>query len=40
MPVYWEHSEGGVQEANFDMEEDREECQIQKPHMKNDEVKE
>jgi hypothetical protein len=28
MLVYWEKSAGGVQEANFDTEEDNDKCQI------------
>ncbi len=40
MPIYWEKSACGVQEANFDTEKDDEGCQIQKPQMKNDENKE
>ncbi len=40
MLVYWEQSVGGVQEVNFDIKEDDEGCQIQKPQMKNDEDKE
>jgi hypothetical protein len=31
MPVYWEQSVGGVQEANSNIEEDDEGCEIQKP---------
>jgi hypothetical protein len=40
MPIYWGKNVGGVEEANFDTEEDDDECEIQKPHMKNDENKE
>ncbi len=40
MLVYWEENAGGVQEANFDIEDDDEGCEIQKPQMKNDEDKE
>jgi hypothetical protein len=40
MLVYWEKSVHGVQEANFDTEEDNDQCEIQKPLMKNDEDKE
>ncbi len=40
MLIYWKHKVGGVQETNFDIEEDDERCQIQKPQMKNDEDKE
>ncbi len=40
MLVYWEQSVGGIQEVNFDIKEDNEGCQIQKPQMKNDEDKE
>ncbi len=40
MLVYWEKNVGGVQEVNSNIEEDDERCQIQKPHMKNDEDKE
>ncbi len=40
MLVYWEKIAGGVQKANFDIEEDNEGCQLQKPQMKNDEDKE
>jgi hypothetical protein len=39
MLVYWEKSASGVQEANFDTEEDNDKFEIQKPHMKNDEDK-
>ncbi len=39
MPIYWEQNVGGVQEANFDTEEDDDGCEIQKPQMKNDEDK-
>jgi len=39
MPIYWEKRVGGIQEANSDIEEDDEGCQIQKPQMKNDEDK-
>jgi hypothetical protein len=39
MPIYWEQSVSGVQEANFDTEDDNEGCEIQKPHMKNVENK-
>jgi hypothetical protein len=39
MPVYWEKNASGVQKENFDIEEDNERCQLQKPHMKNDEDK-
>ncbi len=38
--IYWEKSVGGIQEANSDIEEDNEGCQLQKPQMKNDEDKE
>jgi hypothetical protein len=31
MPVYWEQSVGGVQEANSNIKEDDEGCEIQKP---------
>ncbi len=34
MLIYWEKNAGGVQEANFDTE-DNERCEIQKPQMKN-----
>ncbi len=40
MLVYWEQSTSVVQEANFDVEEDDEGCEIQKPQMKNAENKE
>ncbi len=33
MPVYWEQSVGGVQEENSNMEEEDEDCEIQKPQM-------
>jgi hypothetical protein len=36
---YLGHCASGVQEANFDIEEDNERCEIQKPQMKNDEDK-
>ncbi len=39
MLIYWANSAGGVQEVNYDIEEDYEGCQIQKSHMKNDEDK-
>ncbi len=35
MPICLEHSVGGVQVENFDMEEENEDCEIQKPQMKN-----
>jgi len=28
MPVYWEQNAGGIQEANFDIEEENERCEI------------
>jgi len=28
MPIYWEKSVGGIQEANSDIEEDNERCQL------------
>ncbi len=34
MPIYWEQSVGGVQDANSNTEEDDEGCEIQKPQMK------
>jgi len=40
MPIYWEKNVGGVQDANFDIEEDDEGCQLPKPQIKNDEDKE
>ncbi len=40
MLVYWVQSAGGVQEVNFDIEEDNERCEIQKTQMKNVEDKE
>jgi hypothetical protein len=40
MLIYGEQNANGVQEANFDIEEDNEGCEIQKPHMKNVEDKE
>ncbi len=40
MPIYWEQSVGGVQEANSNIEADNEGCEVQKPQMKNDENKE
>jgi hypothetical protein len=40
MPIYWEKSIGGVQDVNFDIEEEDEGCQVPKPQMKNDEDKE
>jgi hypothetical protein len=40
MPIYWKKNAGGVQEVNFDIEEDTKGCQIQNPQMKNDEDKE
>jgi hypothetical protein len=33
MPIYWEQSAGGVQAKNSDMEEENEDCEIQKPQM-------
>jgi hypothetical protein len=33
MPIYWEQSASGVQANNFDMEEEDEDCEIQKPQM-------
>ncbi len=35
MPIYWEQSASGVQANNFDMEEEDEDCEIQKPQMQN-----
>jgi hypothetical protein len=40
MPIYWEKNASGVQKENSNIEEDNERCQLQKPHMKNDEDKE
>ncbi len=40
MLVYWVQSAGGVQEVNFDIEEDNERCEIQKTQMKTVEDKE
>jgi len=40
MLVYWGQSASGVQEANFNIEEDDERCEIQKPQMINVENKE
>jgi hypothetical protein len=34
MLIYWEHSASGIQEANYDIE-DNEGCEIHKPQMKN-----
>ncbi len=31
MLIHWEQSAGGVQAKNFDMEEEDEDCEIQKP---------
>ncbi len=31
MSIYWEKNLGGVQEVNFDIEEDNDGCEIQKP---------
>ncbi len=39
MLIYWGQSACGVQEANSETKEDDEGCQVQKPHMKNDEDK-
>jgi hypothetical protein len=39
MLIYWEQNAGGLQEEDFDTKEDNERCQLQKPHMKNDEDK-
>jgi hypothetical protein len=39
MSIYWEQSASGVHEANSNIDEDNEGCQIKKPHMKNDENK-
>jgi hypothetical protein len=39
MPAYWEQNASGIHEANFNIEEDDDGCQIKKPHMKNDENK-
>ncbi len=33
MPVYWEQNPSGVQAENFDMEEEDEDCEIQKSQM-------
>ncbi len=40
MLVYWEHSACGVQAENSDTEEDNEDCEIQKPRLKNAEYEE
>ncbi len=40
MLIYWEKNVGGVQKVNSDTKEDDEGCEIQKPHMKNAEIKE
>jgi hypothetical protein len=34
MLIYWEKNAGEVQEANFDIEEDDERCQLHKSHWK------
>ncbi len=39
MLIYWEQRVGGVQEANSNIKEDNERCQVQKQQMKNDEDK-
>ncbi len=39
MPIYWEQSASGIQQANSDTKEDDEGCEIQKPQMKNVEDK-
>ncbi len=39
MPIYQDQSVGGIQEVNFDTEEEDEGCEIQKPQMKIDEDK-
>jgi hypothetical protein len=31
MLIYWELNAGGIQAENFDMEEEDENCEIQKP---------
>jgi hypothetical protein len=31
MPIYWEQSASGIQQANCDTKEDNERCEIQKP---------
>ncbi len=33
MPVYWKQNVGGVQVENSNMEEEDEDCEIQKPQM-------
>ncbi len=38
--IYWEQSASGIQMENFDMEEDDENCEIQKPHMQSIKVEE
>ncbi len=35
MPIYWEQNVGGFQAKNFNTEEDNEDCEIEKPQMKN-----
>ncbi len=35
MLIYWELNAGGIQAENFDMEEEDENCEIQKPQMQN-----
>ncbi len=35
MSIYWEQNVGGVQGKNSDMEEEDEDCEIQKPKMQN-----
>ncbi len=40
MLIYWEKNASEIQDANFDIEEEDEGCQLQKPQMKNDEDKE
>jgi hypothetical protein len=34
MLTYWEYNANGVQEVNFDTDEDDEECETHKPQMK------
>ncbi len=33
MLIYWEHSAGGVQAEDFDMDKEDEDCEIKKPQI-------
>jgi hypothetical protein len=37
MPIYWEKNAGGVYVENFDIKEEDENCEIQKPQIQSTE---